>query len=102
VVTRTRRAASRPAGATATKPALEPVALVVPESTPVEETHAPVVEPPKVTTRTRRVVSRPAGAAAPAATLERSGAQESADGSAEEHPSLELHVPIKKKGARKR
>jgi hypothetical protein len=45
-----------------------------------------------VITRTRRVVSRPAGAAAPAAK----------DGSDDDHPSLELHVPIKKKGARKR
>jgi ribonuclease E len=95
VVTRTRRAASRPAGATAGTPALEPVALVVPEPMQAEETHSPVVEPPKVITRTRRVVSRPAGAAAPAA-------KESADGSTDEHPSLELHVPIKKKGARKR
>jgi len=102
VVTRTRRAASRPAGATATTPALEPVALVAPEPTPVEEAHAPVVEPPKVITRTRRAVSRPAGAAAPAAATDRSHARESADGSADEHPSLELHVPIKKKGARKR
>jgi ribonuclease E len=101
VITRTRRAASRPAGAGVTT--LEPVAIVVPEA-PAEPEHAPVVEPPKVITRTRRVASRPAGASAGVDTAG-DGAGVATDAAHDEHAEdhhLELHVPIKKKGARKR
>jgi len=99
VITRTRRAASRPAGAGVTT--LEPVAIVVPEA-PAEPEHAPVVEPPKVITRTRRVASRPAGASAAVDAAADGVAADAAPGEHAEDHHLELHVPIKKKGARKR
>lgn len=105
VVTRTRRAASRPAGATPGTPALEPVTIVVPEALAEAPVHTPVVEAPKVITRTRRVVSRPAGAASAAGAAEASAepAEAAADVvAADDHAGAELHVPIKKKGARKR
>jgi len=105
VVTRTRRTASRPAGSTAGI-SLEPVAIVV--TAPAVTQPVAVVEPPRVITRTRRAATRPAGAGAsqPAAmtiddVLPSVEAQVAADQGSDEHP-VELHVPIKKKGARKR
>ena len=105
VVTRTRRAASRPAGSTRTGTvSLEPVEIVVPEAPVAEEAPAAPAEPPKVVTRTRRVASRPAGSAA---TTEQSTPTADQDASADEgptddaHPPVDLHVPVKKKGARK-
>jgi len=87
VITRTRKAASRPAGSTAAAPA--PIVIAPPQ--PVLVPAAPV-EPPKVITRTRgRAASRAAGPAA--ATTDGAEHADSA------HP--DLHVPIKKKGARK-
>ncbi len=105
VVTRTRRrSASRPAG--------QPVSTTVAE--PVEVPAPPVVEPeaaapvhvappepaaPKVVTRTRgRSASRPAGPPALEVPAE-AAAAELLDESGEDHVE---HVPIKKKGARKR
>jgi ribonuclease E len=95
VVTRTRRAASRPAGSTAGAVSLEPVAIVVPEAPAAETAPAAPAEAPKVVTRTRRVASRPAGSAAAAEEAPRQEAP-----SEEEQPAVE-HVPVKKKGARK-
>jgi len=84
VITRTRKAASRPAGSASTTAA--PIVIVPAEPVSVPATP---VEPPKVVTRTRgRSASRAAGPAAG-----------TADDHAEAHP--DLHVPIKKKGARK-
>ena len=90
VITRTRKAASRPAGSTATAP----VPIVIAQSEPVVVPSTPA-EPPKVITRTRgRAASRAAGPAGVAAD----GADH-ADHADAAHPNL--HVPIKKKGAHK-
>ena len=84
VITRTRKAASRPAGSTSTTVA----PIVIAPAEPVALPTSPV-EPPKVITRTRgRAASRAAGPAAG-----------TTDEHADAHP--DLHVPIKKKGARK-
>ncbi len=102
VVTRTRRAVSRPAGATAATS--EPVAIVVPETVSTPDEPVVAAAAPKVVTRTRQAATRPSAAAgepatvaAPVATLE-PPAEEHAD----DQPHPELHVPIKKKGSRKR
>jgi ribonuclease E len=81
VITRTRKTASRPAGATAA--AAGAILVTAPEPVAVAAT---TTEPPKVVVRTRgRSASRAAG---PADSVE----------ATEGHP--DLHVPIKKKGAR--
>jgi ribonuclease E len=85
VITRTRRTASRPAGSTTSAPA--PIVVTAAEPVAVATTTA---EPPRVITRTRgRSASRAAGPAA-VDTVEQTDASHS-----------DLHVPIKKKGARK-
>jgi ribonuclease E len=93
VVTRTRRT-SRPAAAVV----LEPAPMVVndtPAAAPVEaQAPASAPEPPRVITRTRgRSASRPAGPPA---------SEPSADSSADGSVATVEHVPIKKKGSRKR
>jgi ribonuclease E len=106
VVTRTRRSASRPAG-TPVRTTPEPIEPIQVPVTPATDgsgpqsaqpsTEAPA-EPPKVVTRTRgRSASRPAG------PPEGSGADgvPTGDGSDGDAPVVE-HVPVKKKGARKR
>jgi ribonuclease E len=128
VVTRTRRrSASRPAGSSTSAEPAEPVVPVA-ESTDGSDGSAdgstdesgdagttPTVEPPKVITRTRRrSASRPAGPAAAGtaedagsaesgavAVIEQDGDQESLD-FGDDGPQLELHVPIKKRGSRRR
>lgn len=96
VVTRTRRSASRPAGTPVTTTSVPPAPIEVPIAVATDGAgpagpHAPV-EPPKVVTRTRgRAASRPAG---PPEAM-------TADADEAEAPSVE-HVPIKKKGTRKR
>ncbi len=90
VVTRTRgrRGASRPAGVTPVVTEPVPVAIVVePAAAAPAEISTP--EPPKVITRTRGGASRAVTTAEPDAAA-----------SADEHPME--HVPVKKKGARKR
>ena len=111
VTTRSRRRSST------SRPAAEPVPVVVAEPAPVVEepvVEEPVVvappappEPPKVITRTRgRSATRPAGppvetpaesVAEPVATT----GDEDGEHPEGEHPHVE-HVPIKKKGSRKR
>ncbi|WP_028636264.1 ribonuclease E/G [Nocardioides sp. URHA0032] len=121
-----RRSASRPAGepeavVATPEPVVAPVVEPVIEDAPEEVPAAP--EPPKVVTRTRRrAASRPAGPPvreelpAPVGTLGSVGAPP-VDGAVEpgtaaaepgsepdvdgDHPHIE-HVPIKKKGSRKR
>jgi ribonuclease E len=118
--TRSRRSASRPAAAPEAEPVVEePVAEPVAE--PVVEEPPAAPEPPKVVTRTRgRRATRPAGppageespAAAPPPGAVGSVGEPPADGTVEpgtadaepgpdDHPHVE-HVPIKKKGSRKR
>jgi ribonuclease E len=78
-----------------------PEAPEAPEATEVPEAVAPPAEPekPRVVTRTRRrAASRPAG---PPAPVEPSGASTDADGQATEGTPA-LHVPVKRKGTRKR
>ena len=120
-----RRSASRPAGQPeASEPAEtpetpEPVMQAEPEPTPEPVAEAP--EPPKVVTRTRgRSASRPAGPPAdelppPVGALGSVGeppqdgavepgtadAEPGAEPTGEDHPHVE-HVPVKKKGPRKR
>ena len=99
VVTRTRRSASRPAG-TPVRTTPEPVEPIsVPTAAASDGTASqpePAAEPPKVVTRTRgRSASRPAGPP-PGADGVPGG-----DGSSDEAPQVE-HVPVKKKGTRKR
>ncbi len=102
VVTRTRkRAASRPAAAP--EPAAveipEPETAPEPDPEPVAETAPP--EPPKVVTRTRRrSASRPAGP--PTASPEGDGGAVAVAEPEAEHAHVVEHVPIKKKGSRKR
>ncbi|MEP9361735.1 Rne/Rng family ribonuclease [Nocardioides sp. CN2-186] len=128
VVTRTRRrSSSRPAGQPApVEVAAEPVADTAPEPSP-EPTPEPVVEPvveapsapepPKVVTRTRgRSASRPAGPPAevpapvgsvgsvgtpPESGLVEPGTTTDVEPGADDAHPVE-HVPIKKKGSRKR
>lgn len=99
VVTRTRRAATRPAGQPA---ATTPVAIVVtpaPAEAPAEAAAAaPAAPAPTVTTRTRSSRRAPS-AAAPAAASAESPEAPAGEGSVEHPPE---HVPVKKKGARKR
>ncbi|MCL2612870.1 MAG: Rne/Rng family ribonuclease [Nocardioidaceae bacterium] len=103
VVTRARRrSASRPAGSPIQGgEAQEIVVEAAPAVVPAEE-QVSTPEPPKVVTRTRRGASRPAGAKAAA---EPSEAEPSADvptdAAGEDEAHVE-HVPIKKKGTRKR
>ncbi|HTW14576.1 MAG TPA: Rne/Rng family ribonuclease [Nocardioides sp.] len=98
VVTRTRRrSANRPAGqpASTTAPA-EPIVVEATAEPVVAEPVAPVAapEPPKVVTRTRgRSASRPAGPPSEEST--------STGGEEQDEPVIE-HVPVKKKGTRKR
>ena len=92
VITRTRgrRGASRPAGVTpvVTEPVPVPATIVVePAAAASAEISTP--EPPKVITRTRGGASRAVTTAEPEAAAP-----------TEEHPME--HVPVKKKGARKR
>jgi ribonuclease E len=105
VVTRTRRSASRPAG-TPVRTTPEPVEPIqVPVQAAADPSHqdgrsaAPApVEPPKVVTRTRgRSASRAAGPPEPV-----SGDGVSAEVSESADAATVEHVPIKKKGARKR
>ena len=89
VVTRSRRrAATRPAGQPDGTTALTPVVI---EAVPVvaAEPMVPAVAPTVVTRTRGRAASRP------------SGPPES-DASSQASASVELHVPVKKKGARKR
>jgi hypothetical protein len=111
VVTRTRRVARRAAGSTSTA---EPAPVVVaptaaPDGGELAPVAPPVAERPKVVTRTRRAVSRPAGpGAGPAGELP--GTDGTGESTAEPEttaggdvvPAGELHVPIKKKGSRRR
>ena len=100
VVTRTRRSASRPAGTPVrtTEPA-EPIQVPIQatdgaSSPDGEAAVSAPVEPPKVITRTRgRSASRAAG---PPVLVTSDGTP------AEEDAPVVEHVPIKKKGARKR
>jgi ribonuclease E len=100
VVTRTRgrRGASRPAGATAEVAA--PVAPIVVEApapaVPDGETVS-TPEPPKVITRARRGASR--SVTTPASTDH--GAEQAAETGEDDEHGVE-HVPVKKKGTRKR
>ncbi|GGO87929.1 hypothetical protein GCM10011584_13720 [Nocardioides phosphati] len=96
VVTRERRAVRRVAGSTAGA-APEPVVVAPPVV--VEPASAP--EPPRVITRQRRAVTRAAGAGTPVEAPVVEAPAEDAEGAAE-HAANELHVPVKKKGARKR
>ncbi|MGN0062823.1 MAG: Rne/Rng family ribonuclease [Nocardioides sp.] len=91
VVTRTRRrAASRPAGQPEGGVALQPVVIEAVAKPEVVAEAAPEAAAPTVVTRTRgRAATRPAGPPA-------------GEGEAGEAPAAELHVPVKKKGARKR
>jgi ribonuclease E len=104
VVTRTRRrSASRPAGQP--EPVAVPVVEVAEPVTVPEPVTAPepasTPEPPKVVTRTRgRSASRPAGPPASGPAESDGGAGTDVDGHEDGHPVE--HVPIKKKGARKR
>lgn len=98
VVTRERRAVRRVAGSTAGA-APEPVAIVVAAPVVAEPVSAP--EPPRVITRQRRAVTRAAGAGAPVEAPALDASVADGDGTAE-HAAAELHVPVKKKGARKR
>ncbi|NPC97712.1 Rne/Rng family ribonuclease [Nocardioides sp. zg-DK7169] len=99
VVTRTRRrSATRPAGSpvTVTTP-VAPIIAADPAPLPTAAA-AGTPEPPKVVTRTRtRTATRPAGppSEAPAGSTDGDGGEDG-DG-----PSVE-HVPVKKKGTRKR
>jgi len=90
VVTRSRgrRGASRPTGVT-TEASTAPLVIAEPAAVPVSEVATP--EPPKVITRTRGGASRAVTTAEPA---------EAAPSPSEEHPME--HVPVKKRGARKR
>jgi ribonuclease E len=91
VVTRTRgrRGASRPAGGSSEAAPVAPVVIAPePVAVPAPEVAAP--EPPKVITRTRRGASRAVTTPEPTAVAE----------TPEEHPVE--HVPVKKRGARKR
>jgi ribonuclease E len=65
----------------------------------VEPASAP--EPPRVVTRQRRAVTRAAGAGTPVEAPAVQAPAEDAEGAADQ-PGNELHVPVKKKGARKR
>lgn len=99
VVTRPRgrRGASRPAGATAEVAA--PAAAIVVEAPVVPDGEAaPTPEPPKVITRTRRGASRSVTTPAPSDESAEHAGQE--PGEHDEHPVE--HVPVKKKGPRKR
>jgi ribonuclease E len=98
VVTRSRarRGASRPAGVTAEVPTA-PVVIPEPAAVPVAEAAAP--EPPKVITRTRGGASR--AVITPETSAETTTeANPEAETPADEHPVE--HVPVKKRGARKR
>jgi len=98
VVTRTRRrGASRPAGGTADGASVAPV-IVTPQPVDVPAQEVATPEPPKVITRTRRGASRSVTTPAPAADTE--GAPSEAGEDSDEH--LVEHVPVKKKGTRKR
>jgi ribonuclease E len=113
VVTRTRRSASRRTPTTTAPEAASPVevpAEAPPEAPPVaapEAVAAPVAaEPPRVVTRTRgRSATRPAGppTAGSGATVSEAG---SAEPDAGDDPLVDdhhvEHVPVKKKGSRKR
>jgi ribonuclease E len=77
------------------------------DETPAEPEPAPPAEPekPRVVTRTRRrSASRPAGPPASADGTSGSGAGDAADAPADKHAdeAPALHVPVKKKGTRKR
>lgn len=98
VVTRERRAVRRVAGSTAGA-APEPVAIVVAPPVVAEPASAP--EPPRVITRQRKAATRAAGAGAPVEAPAPDASAADGDGTAEQAAS-ELHVPVKKKGARKR
>ncbi len=106
VVTRTRKRASRPAAAP------EPAAVETPEPesepesdsapAPAPEEIAPP-EPPKVVTRTRRrSASRPAGPPTTSPEPDGSGSAVAVAEPGAEHNHVVEHVPIKKKGSRKR
>ncbi|MEI5672547.1 MULTISPECIES: Rne/Rng family ribonuclease [unclassified Nocardioides] len=107
VVTRTRRrSANRPAGQP--EAATVPVEPIVVESAPVPEPEeqaepaapATAPEPPKVVTRTRgRAANRPAGPPVDESAAIEPETGEAEDG--EDTPVIE-HVPVKKKGTRKR
>ena len=105
VVTQTRRRATRrPAGPPATTP--EPVvehapapAAEAPAEAPVEAPSEPVARPTVVTQTRRRSSTRPAG---PPATGDADATAQNGEAPAEgSEPHVE-HVPVKKKGARKR
>ncbi|WP_017934151.1 Rne/Rng family ribonuclease [Nocardioides sp. Iso805N] len=102
VVTRTRRrrGASRPAGGSADTATVAPV-IITPEPAAVPAPEVSTPEPPRVITRTRRGASRsvttPEPSAAHTPAQDAPGAQE---GGEDEHPVE--HVPVKKRGARKR
>ena len=96
VVTRTRRrSASRPAGSPTHTHEAQPMVVETPSVLPTAESVA-APEPPKVITRTRRGASRPAGATV--ADPADDALVALADG---EDPHIE-HVPVKKKGTKKR
>jgi ribonuclease E len=105
VVTRTRRSASRPAGTPVrtTPEPVEPIQVPIqPATDPSDQDGRSAattpVEPPKVVTRTRgRSASRAAGPPEPV-----SGDGVSAEGNESGDAATVEHVPIKKKGARKR
>ena len=80
------------------EPAPEPEAAVEPESVDLEPAPAQEPEKPRVVTRTRRrSASRPAG---PPASNPAGGDDATPEQPADETPAL--HVPVKRKGARKR
>ncbi|HEU4811570.1 MAG TPA: ribonuclease E/G, partial [Nocardioides sp.] len=105
VVTRARRrSASRPTTTTAAMPVVIQAEAAA-EPTPAE--HAPTAEPPKVVTRTRgRSATRPAGppsaVEAPGSAADGAPTVPGLDGEAHHDAHPVEHVPIKKKGARKR
>ncbi|QIX26084.1 Rne/Rng family ribonuclease [Nocardioides sp. JQ2195] len=103
VVTRTRRGASRRTGVSTPAPAVA-ITVSTPAAAPAQE-QAEEPAAPKVvtTTRSRRGGTRRAatGAQAQAGSGGPAGAEGAAEQAAEPAPA-ELHVPVKKKGSRKR
>ncbi|WGL53585.1 Rne/Rng family ribonuclease [Nocardioides sp. BP30] len=103
VVTRTRgrRGASRPAGGgSAETTAVAPV-VITPEPAVVATAEVTTPEPPKVITRTRRGASRSVTTPEPTAAAEAAPSVSDSSDPAEDEQQVE-HVPVKKRGARKR